>query len=93
MSGMGGLALIRVELNSILLVTLLALLQEKQLVSNSCSKKCLKNIIYKILVPIIKFENDDKNSQSNDKEISLEEYSNFLINKKTEHNSSVFYLK
>ena len=30
----GGLALIRVELNSILLVTLLALLQGKQLVSN-----------------------------------------------------------
>ena len=48
MSGMGGLALIRVELNSILLVTLLALLQEKQLVSNSCYKKCLKNRIYKI---------------------------------------------
>jgi len=46
MSGMGGLALMRVELNSILLVILLALLQEKQLVSNGCYKNYLKNKSY-----------------------------------------------
>jgi hypothetical protein len=41
MSGMGGLALMRVELNSILLVILLALLQEKQLVSNYLDRQML----------------------------------------------------